>query len=123
MNIKMYARQSTGKIGEALAARYLEGIGYTILHRNWRSGRNEIDLISSKAGILHFFEVKTRRTVRYGWPEDHIKTRKIRRMMQAAEAYLEAANKAQPVQLNIVSIVVVGSQPPIFYLIEDISTF
>jgi putative endonuclease len=123
MTVKSRNKQTTGKIGEALAARYVERLGHSILHRNWRSGRYEIDLISCKAGILHFFEVKTRRTLRYGWPEEHVKARKKLRMMKAVEAYLQTTSKALPVQLNIVSIVLAGSQPPIFYLIEDISIF
>jgi putative endonuclease len=123
MTVKSRNKQVTGKIGETLAARYLEGLGFTILHRNWRVGRYEIDLIACKAGTLHFFEVKTRRTLRFGWPEEHIRTQKIRRMMKAVEAYLQTTSKALPVQLNIVSIVLAGSQPPIFYLIEDINIF
>jgi putative endonuclease len=122
MIVRPPKKQTTGKIGENLAARYLEGLGYSILHRNWRNGRFEIDLIARKARTLHFFEVKTRRTLRYGWPEEHIKPRKIRRMMKATEAYLQTMNTALPIQLNIVSIVLDSRQPPIFYLIEDIST-
>jgi putative endonuclease len=122
MNIKPPKKLTTGQIGEALAARYLERLGYTILQRNWRCGRYEIDLISLSHGTLHFFEVKTRRTLRYGWPEEYIKQTKIRRMMTIAEAFLYTKKKSLPVQLNIISIVLVGLQPPIFYLIEDVST-
>jgi putative endonuclease len=114
--------QATGMIGETQAIHYLKELGYRLLHRNWRYGRYEVDLISSRDGIIHFFEVKTRRTLRFGWPEEHVKKRKIRRMMSVAEAYLQNAGEAQPVQLNIMSIVLTRWQPPV-YLIEDISTF
>jgi uncharacterized protein (TIGR00252 family) len=49
--------------GERLAAIHFEKMGYTIIERNWRSGRFcEIDLICrSNDGLLVFVEVKTRR--------------------------------------------------------------
>lgn len=50
-----------GRRGEELAARYLERSGYTILHRNWRAGRLEIDLIARIGDTVAFVEVKTRR--------------------------------------------------------------
>jgi putative endonuclease len=51
--------KATGAIGEAKAAAYLEGRGYTILHRNWRILSGEIDIIAQKDGVLVFGEVKT----------------------------------------------------------------
>jgi putative endonuclease len=122
METKPSSKQVIGKTGECLAARYLIRMGYTILERNWRSGRCEIDLISSKDGVIHFFEVKTRRTLLYGWPEEYIRRRKIRRLMTVVEAYVQTMTKDLPVQLNILSIVLAGMQSPIFYLIEDIHT-
>lgn len=115
-------RRHTGRVGEALAERYFSKLGYTILNRNWRFGRFEMDLILIKSGVLHFVEVKTRRSLRYGWPEEHIKRRKIWRLMNVVEAYLQMMLKKPPAQLHILSIVLTGRQPPIFYLIEDINT-
>lgn len=112
----------TGRVGEALAKRYFAELGYNVLKRNWRSGRFEMDLILIKRGVLHFVEVKTRRSLRYGWPEEHIKRTKIRRLMNVVEAYLQTMPKKPPAQLHILSIVLTGGQPPIFYLIEDINT-
>jgi putative endonuclease len=123
MQAKRLNNRAIGAIGETLAVDYLNQLGYRHLHRNWRSGRCEVDLISIRDGILHFFEVKTRRTLRFGWPEEHIGMKKIDRMMKAAEAFLRYTTEIQPVQLNIVSIVLTGRQPPILYLFEDISTF
>jgi putative endonuclease len=48
-----------GFLGEAKAAAYLEGQGYTILHRNWHIPTGEIDIIAYKDGVLVFAEVKT----------------------------------------------------------------
>jgi putative endonuclease len=117
------SKQMTGKIGETLAAQYLEGSGYQLLHRNWRYGHLEVDLIAFKGNTLHFFEIKTRRTLQYGWPEEHIRGEKIRRIMVAVDAYLHFGKKNSPTQLNILSIVLVRTQTPIFYLIEDVTPF
>jgi putative endonuclease len=120
MQLNKGNKQATGKIGEAMAAGYLQRQGYRLLYRNWRHGRSEIDLIACKGTTLHFIEVKTRRSLRYGWPEEHVKARKIVRMMVAVEAYLKKDAKNQPVQLDILSIVLQDQQPPLFYLIEDV---
>ncbi|HEV2353535.1 MAG TPA: YraN family protein [Puia sp.] len=120
MATKQRNKQVTGKIGEALAVGYLRSKGYQLLERNWRFGRVEIDLIFRKGDRLHFIEVKTRRSLRYGWPEEHIKRRKITRMMVAVEAYLRTLAKPSLFQLDILSIVLSDRKPPAFWLIEDV---
>lgn len=51
--------QKIGRKGENIAAKYLKSKGYTILHRNYRSKRNEIDIAASYYKTLVFVEVKT----------------------------------------------------------------
>ncbi len=119
MTVNPRNKQATGKMGETLAVSYLQLTGYKLLRRNWRHGRVEIDLIACKGGTLHFIEVKTRRSLRYGWPEEHIKAGKITRMMIAVDAFLQKVSKASLVQLDILSIVLSGRKPPVFWLIKD----
>ena len=113
-------KQVTGKIGEAMAARYLQRAGYQLLQRNWRHGRYEIDLIACKGTTLHFIEVKTRRSLQYGWPEEYIKPKKIARMMVVAEAFLQTVAKNPFVQFDILSITLLYQKPPLLFLIEDV---
>jgi putative endonuclease len=120
MPVNQRNKQVTGKIGETLAVSYLQRAGFQLLQRNWRSGRVEIDLIAHKGNTLHFIEVKTRRNLRYGWPEEHIKPGKITRMMIAVEAFLQTFPKPSLVQLDILSIVLSDRRPPVFWLIEDV---
>jgi putative endonuclease len=49
-----------GQMGEELAAGFLKKAGFKILHRNWKSGKNEIDIICENTGFIVFVEVKTR---------------------------------------------------------------
>jgi len=52
-------RTSKGRLAEALVAESMAGIGWTVLERNWRRGRGEIDIIAFMDGILAFIEVKS----------------------------------------------------------------
>lgn len=49
-----------GAAGEEYAAETLQGLGYKIVERNFRSRCGEIDIIAVKDDIIAFVEVKTR---------------------------------------------------------------
>jgi len=74
--------------GEAAAARYLDGIGYDILERNWRGSCGEIDIVARDGDRLVFCEVKTRRSLKCGSPLEAVGMRKQRRLLRAARAYI-----------------------------------
>lgn len=52
--------QRRGRLGEYLTKRELEKRGFRIIARNYRSSRNEIDLVAEKGRVILFVEVKTR---------------------------------------------------------------
>lgn len=88
---------STGKIGEQVAANYLQGKGYEILDMNYKndSGRRlgEIDIIAKNAeqNEIVFVEVKTREYNKYKntLPEENINYQKLRKMAKIAAVYLK----------------------------------
>jgi len=82
-------RRRMGRWGEDAAARYLEGGGYSILGRNLRTPRGEIDILASKEGLLVFVEVKARSSHSFAYPEDSVTPRKQAHMLAAAEHYLQ----------------------------------
>jgi putative endonuclease len=84
----MYVPHSLGVQGERLAAEYLAGKGYRILHRNFRFGRNEIDLIATTGGTLCFTEVKTRASLDKGYPAEAVTPQKQKEIIKAAKYYL-----------------------------------
>jgi len=96
-------RQEVGSWGENLAATYLTERGYTILERNVRTSYGEIDLVAQKkiggmdgeGGIggesaLVFVEVKTRRSTKYGLPEEAMTSRKQAHLLAAIQSYLQS---------------------------------
>ena len=71
-----------GKIGEDTATRYLEKMKYTILKRNYRNRRGEIDIIASYNRTLVIVEVKARSNNRFGNPIDAIDEIKINKIKE-----------------------------------------
>ena len=114
----MAEHNDTGKQGETLAVEYLMNIGFEILHKNWRYHHHEIDLIASKGGILHFVEVKTRTSDKWGFPEDEVTIQKFKSIKTAASGYLYRYPTGKRVQFDILAIIL---QPKLnFLLIEDV---
>ncbi len=116
----MAQHNHTGNTGEVLAVEYLAGIGYKIMHKNWRYSHWEVDIIAEKDGILHFIEVKTRRTSKYGHPEEAVSNKKIQNLINAAEEFLYQQPQWKRIQFNILSITILIDEPVEYFLIEDV---
>ena len=101
----MAAHNELGKEGELLAANHLQSEGYVIRHRNWRCGHKELDIVAEKDGTLVFVEVKTRKDVLFGLPEDAVTNGKIRRIVSSADAYLRKYAIDLPVRFDLITIV------------------
>lgn len=99
----MAKHNETGAKGESLAAEILQQKGYAILHRNWRCGHKEIDIIAAKGDLALFVEVKTRSSTRMGFPEEAISPRKIRLLQEAAVAFMEEHHFYQRMQYDIIT--------------------
>ena len=95
-----------GKEGEAMAAKYLEDKGYAILDRDWHCGHKDLDLVATKDNTVIFVEVKTRTGSAWGDPQDFVTDRKIRRIINSADAYIRYNRIDMDVRFDIVSIVV-----------------
>jgi len=119
----MAAHNDLGKKGEDLAAAWLVEKAFEILHRNWRHGALELDLIARKDSIYHFIEVKTGHSNPYGHPEERIGKRKIRHMMKAAAAWLYQAGIPADtrVQYDVLAITLRPDGVTEYFLAADIS--
>jgi len=101
----MAEHNELGRLGEVLAQQYLEKLGYVILEKNWVYGRAEIDLIAFHQNTLVFVEVKTRRSVDYGEPEDFVNWKKEKQLEFASAVYIEKKNHQGEIRFDIVAIV------------------
>ena len=82
-------KQSIGRNGEEIAALYLSRNGYQILERNWNLHHGcELDIIALKNNQLHFIEVKTRTSDKYGEPQLAINRQKMKNIAIAIQLYL-----------------------------------
>ena len=115
-----YQHHDTGKKGEDMAVDYLLQLNFTILDRNWRYARFEVDVIASRDQVLHIIEVKTRTNLLFGHPEESVSKKKINNMIRSADAYMRKNPQWRQVQFNILSITLLKDQPPEFFFIEDV---
>ena len=79
---------SIGKRGEELARRYFKQKGYNVVDQNFRTRYGEIDLILRKEGSFRFVEVKFRRSLEYGLPQESVVRNKQRKIRNTALAWL-----------------------------------
>ena len=82
--------QSTGALGEDVAANFLIARGYRILERNFRCKGGEVDIIArapADKGLV-FIEVKARRGLSYGVPQLAVTHFKQRQISKAALTWL-----------------------------------
>lgn len=94
----------TGRAGEEIATEHLQGKGYTILERNWRFGREEIDIIARDGPFLVIVEVKTRTSNVYAEPEFSVTKAKQRILVRAANAYVNFKKQEGEVRFDILAI-------------------
>lgn len=101
----MARHNELGKAGEEAAVELLLSKGYQILHRNWKCGRKELDIVARQQDTLVFVEVKTRQSDLYGNPFEAVSEIKIRRVMLAANAYVCHFKWDNPVRFDIISVI------------------
>ena len=84
------ANKELGGWGEQIAVDYLIGNNIKIIGRNIRTSYGEIDIIGQKDGVNIFFEVKTRRTEKFGNPEDAVNYKKREHMRNSALDFMQS---------------------------------
>lgn len=97
-------KKDIGKIGENAAAKFLIRKGYRILERNWRIRGGEIDIVATDGDTVVFVEVKSRTSTEYGTGEEAITSWKIKRLINAAQAYLRYKGEDYECRFDVISI-------------------
>ena len=97
---------STGKYGEKIAAEYLIKQGYKIVETNKHFSRFcEIDIIALDKSTLVFTEVKTRKTTKYGHPQEAITKTKYQNIKNGIYFYLQENPEYKKFRIDVISIV------------------
>ena len=98
-------RKDTGTLGEKIAGAYLKKRGYRIIEANYRCPEGEIDLIARHKDYLVFIEVRTKRSLEFGTPEESITAAKREKLRTLAAQYLQShQNLPQLWRIDVVAI-------------------
>jgi len=98
-----------GERGEDAAVAYLERIGFTIVERNWRCPTGEIDIIALDGETLVLCEVKTRKGIGKGTPEDAVTPAKQKRYKRLAAAYIQFAGvETVEIRFDVITLLVLA---------------
>ena len=107
--MRTYDANKVGKKGEKYAARYLKKQHCRILARNYRAGRNELDLVVRDGKYIAFVEVKARafdtaEQAALHRPSAAVNAQKRHRTVDAAYAYLRAHPTTLCPRLDVVEV-------------------
>jgi putative endonuclease len=91
-----------GAAAEAIAARFLESRGLSIVARNYRCRGGEIDLIARDGPVVVFVEVRLRRGKAFGGAAASITASKQRRLVFAARHYLGSLAQEPPCRFDAI---------------------
>ena len=80
-------RRDVGILGEKLARDFLKKRGYRILESNYRCPEGEIDIVARHKDTLVFVEVRTKRSLQFGSPEESITPTKMEKLRAVAAHY------------------------------------
>ena len=94
-----------GRKGEVLAVESYQKQGFTILKRNYRFGRAEVDIIAQKENTLAVIEVKWRSNTYFGDPQSFVSKKQQLSLITAADHYVNSNGLDVNVRFDIVSIV------------------
>ncbi len=98
-------RRDTGALGEKLAKDFLKKRGYHILETNYRCPEGEIDIVAKHKDSLVFIEVRTKKSLEFGSPEESITRTKKERLRAVASRYQQTHDNLPPLwRIDVVAI-------------------
>jgi len=114
----MASHNELGEQGEELANAHLLRNGYTILERNWRFGKEEIDIIAIQGDELVIVEVKTRNSDFFGEPHQFVSKSKQSHLIRAAHAFAEKKDLDVEVRFDVIGVIINTKEQRLLHL-ED----
>jgi len=110
-------KKKLGDRGEEIAAHYLCEQGYEILARNYHTRYGELDIICHKDEDVVIVEVKTRTSIKFGFPEEAVTPRKIGHLKKAALIYLgQNSGFFREIRFDVVTVFIDGNRVKINHI-------
>lgn len=110
-------RLALARRAEELAANHLRAAGFQIVRQNLRIGRDELDLVARRDGLLVICEVRSRSHTAWIQPAATITPQKRMRIRRAAAALVRAwALDDCELRLDVASVTFRGAQAQLNYL-------
>jgi putative endonuclease len=97
-------KQVQGRHWEQHALAYLQRQGLRLVAANFTCKAGEIDLIMRDGEALVFVEVRQRADRRHGGAAASITPAKIRRLVRAAQVYLQRLPQVPPCRFDVIAI-------------------
>ena len=111
----MATQQEIGELGEKLAQQYLRKLGYEILATNWHYGHLELDIVARDGDELVIVEVKSRSGIRYEHPSEAVTNGKIKRIVEAADAFIQEIDWEKETRFDVVTVIFFGQTHELEY--------
>ena len=119
--IAKMVQQTTTSIGidaETLVAEHMESIGWSVIHRNWKTKYCEIDITARKDDTIAFIEVKHRESSPSGDGLAAITAKKLQQMRFATEIFVSHNPEMIDLPLRLMVASTNGSPPKLDQLFE-----
>ena len=112
----MKTKKTVGSQGEHVALHFLLSLGYSLLEKNYRYLRGEIDLIVQKENTLVVVEVKARKEGTMLLPQMAVTRTKQKHLIRTANAYLQFNQLDVDTRFDIITIIGSGENIQIEHL-------
>lgn len=97
-------KRRLGFFGERKAVRYLKKRGYRIVARNFKCPFGEVDIIAEDGEAVAFIEVKTRRSLAYGAPNEAVDARRRQRYIRSAKYFYAGRQMQKVVRFDVIEV-------------------
>jgi len=103
-----------GRRGEKTAVNFLKNNGYDIISTDYRTRLGQIDIIAREKDTICFIEVKTRRSLSFGQPNEAVGYLKQKKISKVALGFLKENQLLDsPARFDVISIFYVNPKPKV----------
>ena len=99
-----------GQAAEQRTSTYFKSLDYSNLDQNYRYRSAEVDLIVKKNDLLISVEVKVRKSLFFGSPEEFVSPKKIKLLVMAMGHYIQSKELEVELRFDIIGFIYENAQ-------------